>query len=159
MPSSSRRSAPLLAGLAVLASATPGTTAASLGDVIVLVEGVRSTEGHVRVELCTQSAFLTSDCTPSLAVAAQAGETAVHFPDVPPGLYALQAYHDRNDDGRVTRGALGIPLEDVGFSRDAPLGLQGPKFARAAVRHETHDDTYVVHLRHFWPPHPRLPIH
>jgi uncharacterized protein (DUF2141 family) len=46
---------------------------------------------------------------------------------------------------------LGIPKESLGFSNNAPLGLHGPKFGRAAFIHGQEPQNITVNLRHFGP--------
>jgi uncharacterized protein (DUF2141 family) len=65
-------------------------------------------------------------------VPAALGATELVFRDVQPGRYAVQMFHDENDDGRLNENILGIPTEGIGFSRDAPV-LGTPKFADAAI--------------------------
>ena len=88
---------------------------ASSQDVTVVVEGVADDKGVVRLELCRQDTFLTSSCDITSAVKAQRGEVSVVVPSVPEGEYAIQAYHDRNDDGHVDRNLLGMSLANVGY--------------------------------------------
>ena len=61
----------------------------------------------------------------------------------------MQAYHDRNANREVDRGVLGLPLEEVGFSRQAPVGLHGPSWTRAAFAHDA-AETMTVKLRRYW---------
>jgi uncharacterized protein (DUF2141 family) len=56
----------------------------------------------------------------------------VEIAQVPPGEYAVQAFHDVTDAGRVHQNLLGIPREPIGFSNDAPVRLKGPRFEDAA---------------------------
>jgi uncharacterized protein (DUF2141 family) len=116
----------------------------------VVIDGVRDSEGYVRVDLCTQDTFLGRQCETSGAAPAQKGVTEVVLTHVPPGVYAIQAFHDRNGDGRVNRGPFGVPVEEVGFSKSPPLGLHGPAFKRAAFVHGETDQTVNVHLNRFW---------
>jgi uncharacterized protein (DUF2141 family) len=101
-------------------------------QVEIRVTGVTDTRGHVRVELCTRKTFLTDFCPYGGASPAIVGETLVEV-EAPPGEYAVQAFHDETDSGRVHQNILGIPHERIGFSNDAPLGLRGPSFDAAAV--------------------------
>ncbi len=128
-----------------------GLSAARAQDapLIVVVSGVRSSEGVVRVDVCVAATFLKSTCAVSGVAPAVAGTTTVTVDGLPPGVYAVQAYHDRNDNDRVDRGALGIPREDLGFSNDAPLGLTGPSFAQASFAHGAEPQTIKLKLRHF----------
>jgi len=116
----------------------------------VVVDGVRDSEGYVRVDVCTQDTFLGRQCETSSAAPAQKGVTEVVLTHLPPGVYAIQAFHDRNGDGRLNRGPLGIPVEEVGFSKSPPLGLHGPSFQRAAFVHGDVAQTVSVHLNRFW---------
>ena len=114
--------------LAVLAmSAT-----AHAAKVAVLVTGVSSAKGHVRVELCTKRTFLTQDCPYGGESPATVGDTVVEIASVTPGTYAAQAFLDDTDAGRVHQNVLGIPRERIGFSNDAPLRVRGPRFEDAA---------------------------
>jgi uncharacterized protein (DUF2141 family) len=119
------------------------------GPITVTVTGVRSTQGSVRVDVCTRETFLKKICVYSGAAPAQVGATTVTVEAVPPGTYAVQAYHDINDNKDVDQGLLGIPKEGIGFSNDAPLGLRGPSFDRAAIVHNGSPKTLRIKLRHF----------
>lgn len=123
---------------------------ASGQDLTVVVEGVADDRGSVRLELCRQDTFLTSSCAITTEVKAQRGEVSVVLSGVAEGEYAIQAYHDRNDDHRVDRNLLGIPVEEVGFSRSPPMGLKGPSFSKAAFVHTSAPQTVTVKLRRFW---------
>lgn len=118
---------------------------------VIEVRGVPSNKGMVRADICTLGTFLKGDCPYSGAAPAVAGETTVTIDNVPPGVYAVQLFHDRNNSGHVDRGMFGIPKESIGFSNDAPLGLHGPKFGRAAFIHGEEPQTITVNLRHFGP--------
>jgi uncharacterized protein (DUF2141 family) len=118
--------------VATLAGACLASVGARAAEVDIHVTGVAEPRGHVRVELCTRKTFLTEDCPYGAAAPATVGETVVQI-DVPPGRYAVQAFHDETDCGKVHQNLLGIPHERIGFSNDAPLGLLGPRFEDAAV--------------------------
>ncbi len=49
--------------------------------------------------------------------------------DVPPGDYGVLVHHDVNGDGRINTNFFGIPVEGIGFSRDARLSLGFPAFS------------------------------
>jgi uncharacterized protein (DUF2141 family) len=129
------RAGRLAAGAGALCIAAAGPALAAGAPIQVTVTGVTSTAGSVRVDVCTRETFLHTTCPYSGAAPARVGETVVTVPDVPPGVYALQAYHDRNDNLDVEQGFLGIPQEGVGFSREPRLGMRGPSFDAAAIAH------------------------
>ena len=137
-------------GLAILA--TPVTVLAQNASITVEVRGLRFGGGSVRVDVCTAQTFLSGDCPYGGVAVAEKGVTTVVIPDVPPGVYAAQIYHDWNDNKKVDRGPFGIPKEGLAFSNDAPLGLHGPSFARASFFHSTDPQTLSVKLHHFSAP-------
>ena len=136
--------------LAVLLATGASPALAQGGALVFQVDGVRDDTGHVRVDVCTEDTFLKKDCPYSGAAVAVKGITTVRVEGVPPGKYAAQIYHDRNDDHRVNRSRpLGIPLEEVGFTNDAPVGLRGPKWSKAKIVHDTTEQTLSVTLRKY----------
>ena len=134
---------------ALLLSCVQARAQAQGAPVTVVVTGLRFGGGSVRIDICTEQSFLKAACPFSGAAPAVKGTTTVTVADVPPGSYAVQAYHDGNDNHRVDRNALGVPKEAIGFSNDAPLGLHGPSFRRAAFTHASAPQTLTLKLRHF----------
>ena len=142
----------LLAAQALHTEATDaGGAATTRGAILrVMVQNVVSSSGHVRVDVCTRSEFL-SKCRYSGAAPATPGVTMVEVRDLPPGVYAVQAYDDRNDNREVDRNVLGLPTEAVGFSNDAAVGLHGPSFKRAYFVYSGGEQTLSLRLRRFVP--------
>jgi len=66
------------------------------------------------------------------SVSIQDGSATCVFEDVPFGSYAVQAYQDRNGNGKLDRNFIGIPSEPYGFSRGARSWTGPPKFKDAA---------------------------
>jgi len=116
--------------LVLAALASVPTRAASLD---VLVEGVRNDKGIVLVAVCPKEQFLRDTCAYRGRTAARVGEVSVRV-EVPPGTYAVQAYHSEDGSGRLRRSFLGFPRDGIGFSRDAKFHYGPPSFADAAVR-------------------------
>jgi uncharacterized protein (DUF2141 family) len=133
-------------GLALLVAAPPARAAM----VEVAVTGVTDTRGHVRVELCTRDTFLTQDCPYQGAAPATVGATVVRIAQVPPGVYAAQAFHDETDQGVIHQNILGVPRERVGFSNDAPVHVRGPRFRDAAFLVGDEVQRITLRLRRFF---------
>ena len=100
----------------------------------VVVADVRNDKGIVRVAVCTEAEFLQPTCGHIGRAPAHQGEVVVHLDDVPPGVWAAQAYHDENENGAIDRNLLGIPTEGIGFSNDAKMMFGPPSFASAAFQ-------------------------
>lgn len=114
----------------------------------VVVSGVTSSRGHVRVEICPAKDFL-KDCPYGGAAPSTLGTTVVMIRGVPPGVYAAQVYQDKNDNNTVDRDFLGIPSEGVGFSNDAPIRMRAPSFRAAAFTYAGGESSISLRLRHF----------
>lgn len=101
-------------------------------------------KGKVNVAVCDRERFL-KECAYSASVAAQPGTTTVTVPNVPPGTWAVLAYQDENDNGKLDRNLIGIPSENYGFSRDAVGRFGPPKFEAAAI--EVGDEHTVASIK------------
>jgi uncharacterized protein (DUF2141 family) len=140
--------------LATPAGAQPPTLVShvqSPSTLTVEVQGVTSNKGHIRIDVCSRGEFLKEDCRYRGAAPAVPGVTVVVVKDVPPGVYAIQAYHDRNDNGDVDRDFLGFPTEAVGFSNDAPIRFGPPSFRAAGFEFAGGDMCVHLRLRRFHP--------
>lgn len=110
--------------------------------------GVEDSRGLVRVAICTPETFATKNCPFFGAVPAHPGSVVVSVGGIPPGRYAVQAYHDGDGNGRLRRGLFGLPAEAIGFSRDAPLRLGPPRFEDAAIDVSEPATATSLRLRH-----------
>ncbi|MHA7870886.1 MAG: DUF2141 domain-containing protein [Hyphococcus sp.] len=61
------------------------------------------------------------------------GVALVRLLGLEPGAYAFAAYLDENGDGKLNRGALGIPKEPVAFSNGVVPKLRRPAFDETKV--------------------------
>jgi uncharacterized protein (DUF2141 family) len=99
----------------------------------VVVAGVRNAKGDVLVAVCSERNFLKEHCEYNGRTKASVGEVMVVL-EVPPGTYAVQAFHDEDGNGEVTMNALGMPVEGIGFSNDAPFRFSAPRYRDAAFQ-------------------------
>jgi len=58
--------------------------------------------------------------------------TTVTLRGLPPGRYAVAAFHDLDGDGELTLWPFGLPKEAYGFSREARGRFGPPPFTAAA---------------------------
>ncbi|SDE81604.1 DUF2141 domain-containing protein [Rhodospira trueperi] len=124
----------MLALIGGSASATTIETDAPSATLSLTITDVTSDRGTVHVALYDRpDAFLDKQrMLTGAIVAAQEGKVVIQIPDLPPGRYAVAAYHDENDNGRFDLGLFGIPLEGFGFSRDPGVIPRRPTFDDAA---------------------------
>lgn len=121
---------PRLPSLALLALLAGQSGAADLN---VTVESIRSGKGQVKLMLFErEDGFRKEDkARQVLALPASKGEISGVFKDLPPGRYAVVAYHDENADGKLNLRFGMFPKEGYGLSNNfKPSGP--PKFKDAA---------------------------
>jgi uncharacterized protein (DUF2141 family) len=126
-----------------------GAGTARAASVIVTVQGVRNTHGHILVALCGKAEFLRPHCAWRGRAPASPGDVRVTINNVPPGTYAAQAFHDENDNGILDRNILGLPREAMGFSNNAPMRMGPPRFDAASFPVTAPVTTIVFRLRYF----------
>jgi uncharacterized protein (DUF2141 family) len=135
--------------MAALALALPLPALAAQLD--IELTGVENDHGLVRVAVCTPATFTTKHCPFTGAAPAKGGSVVVSVPDIPPGRYAVQAYHDEDGNGRLRKGLFGLPAEAIGFSRDARIRLGAPSFEDAAIDVAEPVTATRLRLRHLGP--------
>ncbi len=112
---------------------TVPVSGAAAAELKVTLEDVATASGHLLVAVCTPETFLRRGCPYTGRVAAVSGEAEVVVRGIEPGVYAVQAFHDENDNLDLDRNFLGWPKEGMGFSNDAPMRFGPPRFADAAI--------------------------
>lgn len=85
--------------------------------VTVQVNDIESAEGQIYVGLCDRG-FDEALCLDGKFQPARPGTMTFVFENVPPGTYAIAAYHDVNGNGRMDTGTFSLPREPYGFSND-----------------------------------------
>ena len=66
--------------------------------------------------------------------------------ELPPGRYAVSAYLDENNNGKLDSGLFGIPKEPVGVSNNPPHRMGPPHFQDAAFTLDTATQTISIEL-------------
>lgn len=99
----------------------------------VYVEGIESDKGQILATLCKKEEFLKSKCEYSAQLnLANNSEHILVFENIKTGEYALQLFHDVNNDFKLQTNVMGIPTEPFAFSNNAKGKFGPPKFEQAA---------------------------
>ncbi|SLJ92913.1 DUF2141 domain-containing protein [Novosphingobium mathurense] len=119
-------------------------------DVSATVTDLRSVKGQILACLTTRpDAF--PDCAKdphALTRIVPAGaDVRIDFGTVPDGRYAIALVHDENGNGKLDKSLM-IPREGFGFSRDAPVRMGPPSFAKAAFPVEGEDAHVSIRMRY-----------
>lgn len=91
---------------------------------------LRERGGVVRCGLFRKAGWLKSAVATATARADAASALCV-FEKIPPGVYALSAFHDKNANGKLDTNLLSIPSEDYGASNNARGSFGPPSFEDA----------------------------
>lgn len=109
-------------------------TAAGATDLTVTVNGAKSNNGYIVATIFnSESSFLKRpEALASFRIKASQGNLGFSVKNLPPGKYAVSAFHDQNDNGKLDTDPTGQPTEVYGFSNDARGTAGPPQFADAA---------------------------
>ncbi|MEO6092491.1 MAG: DUF2141 domain-containing protein [Novosphingobium sp.] len=121
-------------------------------ELTIRITNIRNAQGEVRAEVCPQASFLRDDCRYAASAPARPGVALLTVRGIPPGRYAVQAFHDENGNHRVDRALFGIPREGVAFSNDAPIRFGPPKWADAAFAFTGGEQAIQMKARYFMGP-------
>jgi uncharacterized protein (DUF2141 family) len=130
---------------AVAALACPTAHAASLD---LTVTDLRTQQGSLRIAIADSEAGWsdTEKAVAGTVRKAQGTEQKFHFPDLPPGSYAVMVMHDENDNGELDSNFMGMPIEGYGFSNN-PGVMRKPTFEEARFELGADGGAITVRLR------------
>jgi uncharacterized protein (DUF2141 family) len=90
----------------------------------------RSGSGVVRCGLFKEGGWLKDAFRPSIVKINKKTARCV-FKDVPAGVYAISAFHDEDNDGKLNTNLVGYPLEDYCASNNARNMFSAPSWSDA----------------------------
>lgn len=114
--------------------------------------GLKSSQGAVMVavfnsEAAYENSGTASDAaTRSLKLEIKDGTASATLDGIPPGEYAIKAFHDLNGDAKLNTNLFGIPTEPVGFSNDAPVHMHVPSWKETVFVVHTGENAISIHL-------------
>ena len=123
-------------------------SAARAADLTVTVKGVRDANGSVSAGIFnSESSFAKpGEALASFRMRATQGSVGFTVHGLPPGRYAVTAYHDENGNGRLDFDPTGVPTEGYGVSNDARNPLAPPEFAKAAFDLQDQNKSVTVNI-------------
>ena len=136
-------------------SADPAT-GGPVANLTIRIENVLPSGGILRLGVYDQARYPDDNSTPiaSADVTAVSGETTVTLRNIPPGIYAIEAFQDVNSNNQMDTSWLGLPQEPFGFSRDAVPFLGKPSFDEVKFTLVAGENEQVLHLQSLTKPSP-----
>ncbi len=100
---------------------------------VVSLKNVRDSTGNLRASIYREpDSFRKEDrAVEVVSIPAQKGDVQLVFKALPPGRYAIMAYHDADSDGKLGLRFGMFPIEGYGLSNN-PKVMGPPKFADSA---------------------------
>ena len=135
----------LLAAVALIAFAAPAAAA----PLTIAFKGLATPTGAILVSVFDSETAFDQGGKPfaSRMVAVSGAIAEIAVGDLPPGRYAVKAFHDIDGDGKMASNPFGIPLEPFAFSNDA-VGEAGPaKWAAAAFTVDAATSRHTITIR------------
>lgn len=128
-----------------LTATAQAQTPLEAGTLRVVVTGMKSDAGAVRVALFDSEAAFTRTSADAAVLTIADGQAVWTVDGLSPGRYAVAAFHDEDGDGEMGRGLFSIPSEPYGFSRGARGRFGPPKWKDASIA--VGADTVTTHVR------------
>jgi len=134
---------------ALMEPAQADSAPAPSATLTVQVGNIDPKGGTLRLGLYDAAHYPDDKSTPiaSADVRVRGGETVIVLHDVPPGLYAIEAFQDINSNSRMDTTWFGYPLEPFGFSRDARPHFHKPRFNQVAFVLSAGENYQSLHLQ------------
>ena len=123
---------------------------ASAARIIVTIDGLKSAQGNVFVGLYASPAkFLQGNQSDAQRkVRASTGPITVTFDNLPPGTYAVGAFHDENANDHLDTNFVGLPTEGYALSNGVRAVMAKPTFQQAAFTVGNGDKPVGLHIRY-----------
>jgi len=119
---------------------------AQTGSIKVTITGVKQSKGKVQICLYKSAeTFLKEDeVFKKATIEASIEKCSFVFQSVPVGDYAIFAYWDENENGKLDKNFIGIPKEEVGFSQNVVGSMGPPNFNEASFIVKDNNTTELV---------------
>ena len=118
-------------------------------ELIVEISNIPSLEGKMRIAIFNRAIGFREEAA---AVQKQlfditSKQQKFSFQGLAPGRYAVAAYHDRNNNGKLDTNVFGIPTESYGFSNNVMGWFGPPSFQEASFQLKSGSNAIQIKLR------------
>ena len=96
-------------------------------DITVTIDNVLNNNGKVLIALHSSETFMKAQAIQGTATEIENGTVSYTFKNVTPGVYAILALHDENENNRMDYADSGMPKEAYAMSNN-PISYGPPRF-------------------------------
>jgi uncharacterized protein (DUF2141 family) len=112
------------------------SSCAFAASLTVLVSGVKDDSGKVAVAVFAGPEDFAKDDTKAVRrlmvpIDGTTKSAKVVVPDLPAGSYAIAAFHDHNNSGKLETNFFGIPTKGYGFSNNPKPTMRAARYDEA----------------------------
>jgi len=109
---------------------------AAAATLTVAVTGVKDTSGQVAIAVFAGPEDFPKDDTKAIRrivvpIDGATNSAKVVVPDLPAGTYAIAAFHDNNNSGKLETNLFGMPTKGYGFSNNPKPKLRAAHYDEA----------------------------
>lgn len=83
------------------------------------IKNANHTFGNIVIGISSVRSNFQENMEPDISMLQEIRPDGYYEITLPPGKYAVMAYHDANGNGKLDKDSNGRPLERIGFSNDA----------------------------------------
>lgn len=116
------------------------------GTLTVCVEGLTSSDGHLRFVLFDSKKDFLKRPIRAEIIEIENQQGTWNLEELPFGTYAVLVHHDINASGTMERHWYGKPKEPIGASNNAPARFGPPKFDDAKFQFESTELTLTINV-------------
>ncbi len=106
-------------------------TTPDLGTMRLKVDALSEESGCIRIAIYDEAEQLDdqgAEVLGRIIKVESLDDVDLSFEDIPFGEYGVAVYHDVNDNNRLDKSALGIPVEPYAFSNNPKVKWKAPKY-------------------------------
>ena len=138
----------LLIAIALTIAISLNAQSTGTNSITVHIKGVKNDHGVMRAFLFnSEDGFLKRSFMTRTAKFHGKGELSIVFDSLPKGDYAVNVYHDRNNNNELDSNWMRIPKEPYGFSNNVRGKMGPPKFEEAKFPLNTNQQLITINLK------------
>jgi len=122
------------------------------GNLTVSILNIRNAKGEIECALFNKADGFANDVTKSykrVRGEITNGTCSILFDGIPYGEYAVEMYHDENNNKQFDETWYGMPTEGVGVSNNPKVGVfSPPKFETARFTFDVSQKTISIQMKY-----------